>query len=880
MSFVYDGITYVLRAPNWLWLFLASPLFVAVLFRTLANLPWQQRVLSLILRLGFIATLILGLSRVAEEVSIERVCTVFLVDISDSITDEALQDAQSAIDEAWSIKGEDDLLRIVIFGKRPTLLEIPSDAAEPPRIQRGDGADGLSEGTNLQSAMQLAAGLYPPGYLRKAIIFSDGLETEGDILAEASRYRELGIRLHALPYRHPPPPEIAIRNLRAPDSVKVGEPFELQADIYASREGRARLRLYQGEVLNGLDGIKTVDLAPGANDISFRSVVRLAGELTYDLKLEPLSEDSFEDNNRYTVTVNVPGRPAVLYIEGEPARSGPLASALERQGFDVDVRGPSAFPASLTELERYDFFILSDVRAEQVSLDSQKLIERYLRELGGGFLFAGGPNGYSPGGWQRTTVERILPVRMEAEKQRDEPSVALSLVIDRSGSMSGLPMEMAKEAAKAAVDTLAADDLISVIAFDTAPSRAVKMQHVRNRSRIKSEIARIQAGGGTEIFPALDAAYQDLSVTQARRKHVVLLTDGRASSRGIRDLVKAMAAESITVTTVGLGDEVDDQLLSSIRDYGGGRYHKAPDANSLPRIFTREAEMVSKSATVLDYFPVQQTSPASFLRGIDLRTAPFLAGYTATSMKPSPAQQILQNPDHRDPLLARWHVGLGWSLAWTSDVKARFAADWARWQGWPQFWGQLVREHMRQRHHRELDMQVEIAGGYVRAVVDAFTPDDRFDNGLISKLTVLGPQPGGERFEVTMQQSGPGRYEAQFALDRYGSFLLRADHSRLSDDGRAVPAAISYGQVSYPYPAEYASFEPDIAKLEEAALATGGTLGPDLGASFDPEGELVHEYEDKWKGFVIFGILLMIFDLFIRRVRLFDRNFVSQAGGS
>ena len=86
------------------------------------------------------------------------------------------------------------------------------------------------------------------------------------------------------------------------------------------------------------------------------------------------------------------------------------------------------------------------------------------------------------------------------------PSVAMALVIDRSGSMTGLPLEMAKAAAKATVDTLSSDDLIEVIAFDSAPTRYVKMQPARNRSRIENDIARIQPGGGTEIFPALDAA--------------------------------------------------------------------------------------------------------------------------------------------------------------------------------------------------------------------------------------------------------------------------------------------------------------------------------------------------------------------------------------
>jgi uncharacterized protein YegL len=471
-------------------------------------------------------------------------------------------------------------------------------------------------------------------------------------------------------------------------------------------------------------------------------------------------------------------------------------------------------------------------------------------------------------------VERILPVRMDAERRKDMPSVAMSVVIDRSGSMTGLPMEMAKQAARATVDALSADDLIEVIAFDSTPTRYVKMQPARNRSRIENDIARIQAGGGTEIFPALDAAYQDLSVVQARKKHVILLTDGRASSSGIRDLVQAMAAESITVTTVGLGAEVDDQLLSLIKDFGGGRYHKVPDPGSLPKIFTREAEMIAKSSVTLDYFPIKQVAPADFLRGIDVATAPLLSGYTATKMKAWPAQEILVNADHDDPLLARWRVGLGYALAWTSDVKARWAGDLARWSGWPQFWGQLVHEHMRQKRRSELPMKTDVFGGVAHAVVDAFDADDRFDNNLESKLTVQGPLPGGTSSTVTLRQTAPGRYEASFPLDRYGSFILRAEHRRHTEDGRVIPVAVSYGHVSNPYPPEYASFEPNLGLLGRAAETTGGARDPEPALAFDPAGASVTFHQDLWPRFVGAAIVLLVLDLLVRRVRLFDRKFL------
>ena len=149
--------------------------------------------------------------------------------------------------------------------------------------------------------------------------------------------------------------------------------------------------------------------------------------------------------------------------------------------------------------------------------------------------------------------------------------------------MSGLPLEMAKTAAKATADTLQSEDLLEVIAFDSQPTRIVKMTAAKHRARIQSDIARLSPGGGTEIFGALDAAYQSLGVARARKKHVILLTDGQAPQNGIRDLIQGMAADGMTVSTVGLGTGVDETLPRTISDTGGGRFYKVTDPQSLPR---------------------------------------------------------------------------------------------------------------------------------------------------------------------------------------------------------------------------------------------------------------------------------------------------------
>jgi hypothetical protein len=209
-------------------------------------------------------------------------------------------------------------------------------------------------------------------------------------------------------------------------------------------------------------------------------------------------------------------------------------------------------------------------------------------------------------------------------------------------------------------------------------------------------------------------------------------------------------------------------------------------------------------------------------------------------------------------------------------VKNQWAADWLRWSGFSKFWGQLVREHMRKKQRRELDMRVETEGGRVRAIVDAFTVDERFENGLTSRLTVAGPQPKGPKREVAMRQVAPGRYEADFALDDYGAFLLEAEHFKVGDDGQLRPAGVSYAEVSNPYPREYASLEPDSERLGRVSLATGGVLDPEPRRLFDPGTEKIVYREPLWSRMLMAAVALFVLDLFVRRVRVFDRKLVAK----
>jgi secreted protein with Ig-like and vWFA domain len=169
---------------------------------------------------------------------------------------------------------------------------------------------------------------------------------------------------------------------------------------------------------------------------------------------------------------------------------------------------------------------------------------------------------------------------------------AFAFVIDRSGSMTGQPLDSVKSATSAAVDKLGPNDCVGVIAFDSAPTTIVAMHPLTDPQAVKAAIARIQAGGGTEILSALNAAHTTLAgQTGARKKHVVLMTDGMSPIAGLQQLAQTMNGEHMTITTIGYGTSTDEQTLKMISSTAAGRYFHVGDPTAFTNVFSRDVDM-------------------------------------------------------------------------------------------------------------------------------------------------------------------------------------------------------------------------------------------------------------------------------------------------
>lgn len=863
-----------LLEPTWLYLVALVPFFFVVRTHSLTDLSTVQQVVQSTLRALLCAGIALALARPAWTTRDDRVATVVLADVSESVSDAQLEAARQYVRDLDRARGEDDQLFVVSFAERPLVVPRQGGAAGD-----GDGAGtgsgsgdftigrhpGAGAGTDIQAAVQLAYGLFPSGHVPRIVILSDGNQTQGDLLAEAYRAEELGVRIAWKTFPENRVEEIRVVGLSIPDEVKVGAPFPVTAEIWSTHEDEVTLTLHQDAFPNPLEPRKTVKLREGVNRVEFKTQAPRAGYTTYRLRLAEATRDKEKANNEAVMTTPVKGRPNVLYVEGsvmsDPSAASHLERALEHENIDVEVRGPRGLPSSAKELEGFDLVMVSDVPVHFMGLSQMAALESYVRDLGGGLIMAGGEDSFGSGGYQGTRIEKIMPVRFDSEKQREQPNIAIALVVDRSGSMSGLKIEAAKESARATSEVLSPSDLITVIAFDNQPTTIVRLQRASNRMRISTDIARLQAGGGTNIYPALREAYEVLQAASAKVKHVIVLSDGQAPYDGIADLCQEMRSARITVSAVGIGD-ADRNLLNLIADNGDGRLYMTDDMAALPRIFMKETTEAQRSALVEDPVKAHVAKRVEMIEGTGVESAPLLRGYVSTKAKPG--SEVVLVSDLGEPLLARWRVGTGTSVAWTSDVKNRWSTDWIRWNGYPKFWAQIVRTTMRRKVHESYDLYAKVEDGRAQIVVDAIDVNDRFVDQLDTTLEIVDPRDSQTKRTLPMEQTAAGRYTADFAVDRYGSYLLKAVHRR---EGRVV--AESMGAVALSYPLEYLRTTPDTAPLEHAATVTQGLSQPAPDRVFDPMGESIEYSEDLWPWVLLGVACLLLLDIYLKRLRLF-----------
>lgn len=200
-------------------------------------------------------------------------------------------------------------------------------------------------------------------------------------------------------------------------------------------------------------------------------------------------------------------------------------------------------------------------------------------------------------------ANRACPVHMalrftapEVATDRTKP-IAFCLVIDRSGSMSGGPLEAAKEAARLVVRNLRKEDLFALVVFDDAAQAVAPLQSAANRQQLLAAIDRIQTGGSTNLTGGWMLGRDELKKASGDLpRRLLLLTDGQLNvgmvePEAVRQVVAAgMEREHITTSCLGFGDHYNEDLLALLASSTNAHFHDANSPDQLPIIFEAELE--------------------------------------------------------------------------------------------------------------------------------------------------------------------------------------------------------------------------------------------------------------------------------------------------
>lgn len=768
---------------------------------------------------------------------------VFVMDRSASVQDSGAQQLEW-LEKSLQNKNEKDEYSVLSFGEKATIEQMMGkEGLRFPKWDEGTGKDH----TNIEGAISLASSVFSNNSGGRIVLFTDGNETMGNLTEAAKLLKNRSIELDTVlldPHQYE---DTAVSEVEVPSTLYEGEKAAVSVTIESNTAKTGLLHFYEN---NNKIISKPIDINEGTNIVPIEFAVEQAGLVTFKAEVE-LTNDAYAENNKLQVVNMVKTIPQILLVQNSPNEA--LVQALEAAGYKVEVRSSIQLPTVLSGYLNYQSIIFNNIAATDITENQMNLVEKSVKDFGIGFLMTGGENSFGLGGYFQTPIEKLLPVDMDIKGKKEMPSLALMIVLDRSGSMDGSKFSLAKEAAARSVELLQESDTLGFIAFDDKPWVIVEPKPLKNKEEVVDKIRSVPVGGGTEIYGSLVEAYDQISDLDVKRKHIILLTDGQsATNNNYEELINNGSKKNVTLSTVALGADADRNLLEELAEFGAGRFYDVQDSTVIPSILSRETVMATRTYIEDTPFYPQIKSgygwDSLFNQGV-----PEMNAYIATSAKSESTVPIVSTKE--DPILAEWQYGLGKTIAFTSDVNGAWAGDWARWNQWSNFITKMVANTLPQYDSEAYSLTVEKEKDRTYLSVSA-------DQLSMLPIETTITSERGETIEGNTKMIAPGKYEVDIGNDP-GLYFI---HVKQTDEDGNI--SVYQSGFTIPYSDEYLITGINEEKMEELLAITGGIQLQKESQAFRPLKDPAKQKQEITEVLLFISFLLLFIEIAIRRFGL------------
>ena len=754
-------------------------LIVAAILLLLADLCLYVRMSRYRGRLLYVLRAVIGLLLLAALFDIRLPnrmngrATIFLADLSDS-NRENVAWMEEYIRRQVEAKPASDQFGLVTFGQDAVIDQFLTRNKQFAGIMTSP----VATATDVEAALSRAVSMIPDGAGGRIVMLTDGRQTRGKIENMRMVLEESGIELCGLFTDTRSGDDAYIKNASMPTRLHPGDSFRLNVAVESSFETDAEITISSKS--RKLE-TKKVHLEKGESSFAF--AMQVTGQESENFRVTITAPgDGCRENDSYYLYADVSENDRMLVISGMNTDSSQLLALLGSANEEADTVSAKNAPASLSEMMQYKAMLLDNVYISDLPEGFLENLESYIRDYGGGLIVSGGEDSFALGGYRDTVLEKVLPVDMEPRGVNEMPSMALVMVIDRSGSMTMTDehgtdrLSLALEAACRAVDNLGSKDSVGVVVFDENPEWQVPLVPAADKKRIKEAIRQTDGGGGTMIFPALQEAYETIYASDASIKHLLLLTDGEGETKDFRLVSAALNRDDITLSCVAVGQDSDQTLLQNLAEACNGRYYYSDSQSDIPRIFAKEVLMSGESYLQNGDFALTDNGMSEITGQLFEEGLPHITGYVSASPKAG-AVPVLES-DKQDPVLSVWQYGLGHTVAWNTDTGGIWTGGFVGKDDYVEMWRRIcdyafgAETDLADRIETQTD---ESGRTIIRYLTEEYSGE--------AKVEGVYTTPSGLRKEISLTQKKPGEFEA--ALDETGEGIYYLN-LRKTEKGRAM----------------------------------------------------------------------------------------------